>query len=80
MCSDGTKMLGNCNYFQAREVVLSDINKELVCDEKSYNALIQISGGSVVEYKNKEMKINTGECVFILVGFGKYNIKGNGVI
>ncbi len=80
VCSDGTKMLGSCDYFQVKEILLSGNAKEFVCDEKSYNALIQTSGESIVEYKNKEMKINAGECVFIPAGFGKYNIKGNGII
>lgn len=78
--TDGTKMLGSCDYFQVKEILLSDKAKEFVCDEKSYNALIQTSGESIVEYKNKEMKINAGECVFIPAGFGEYNIKGNGII
>lgn len=80
VCSDGTRMLGSCEYFQVKEITLSDKTKSFLCDEKSYNALIQTSGESRICYNNEEFKIRAGECVFIPAGFGKYNIKGNGTV
>jgi len=80
VCSDGTEMLGSCEYFQVRKIILSGKPKSFVCDEKSYNALVQTSGESVIEYKNSEIKVCAGECVFIPADLGKYSIKGNGVV
>lgn len=79
-CSDGTRMLGSCEYFQVKELSLSDRVKTFVCDEKSYNALIQTSGKSVLDFGKEEIKIQAGECVFLPAGFGEYKLKGNGVI
>jgi len=41
-----------------------------ICDEKSYNALVQTKGEGVISFKDEEVKISTGECVFIPAGSG----------
>ena len=36
----------------------------------SYNALVQTKGEGVISFKDEEVKISTGECVFIPAGSG----------
>ena len=79
-CSDGTRMIGSCEYFQVKELILSKNTYSLNCDERSYTVLLQTSGESVLSYGDKKINISAGEAVFLGAGFGKYNVEGSGIM
>lgn len=80
LCSDGTRMIGSCEYFQVKELILSKSTYSLNCDERSYTVLLQTSGESVLSYGDKKINISAGEAVFLGAGFGKYNVEGSGIM
>lgn len=79
LCSDGTRLLGSCEFFAVKEVKLSG-EKEFCADEKSYHALLVTEGDAVLSAENYNEKIVPGETVFIPAGVGKYTISGNATI
>lgn len=79
-CSDGTRMVGSCEYFQVKELAVSKSARKLSCDEKSYQALIQTSGESVIAYGDETVTIKAGETVFLPAGFGEYTVSGSGIM
>lgn len=79
LCSDNTKMIGNCQYFQVREITLNDEEYKLLSCEKSYHALIQTEGESTIVYDGGKEKLRAGECVFIPANSGEYYILGKGI-
>lgn len=79
-CSDGTRMVGSCEYFQVKELVLSAAARKFNCDEKSYQALIQTDGEAVLAFGEEKMTVKAGEVVFLPAGFGEYTVSGSGVM
>lgn len=78
-CSDGTKMIGSCEFFHVREVVLSE-KRSFCADEKSYHAIMQTEGSSVISWDGKNEKVTAGEVAFIPAGLGEYTVEGDGVV
>ena len=80
LCSDGTRMIGNCEYFQVKELKLTGKEHHLCCSEKSYQALIFPDGGAELSFGDESVEILPGEAVFIPAGFGEYSLKGKGTV
>ncbi|MBQ8808221.1 MAG: ROK family protein [Clostridia bacterium] len=80
VCSDSTRMVGSCEYFQVKELVLSKTPKKLCCSEKSYQALIQTDGEAKLCFGSEEVTVKAGETVFLPAGFGEYSVVGSGVM
>jgi len=78
-CSDGTRLLGSCEYFAVKEIKLSG-TKAFCADEKSYHALIVVNGETELTSKNGTQKIQTGETVFIPANMGEYFLSGKATI
>lgn len=72
---DGTRLLGNCDYFAVREINLLG-EKTLYADEKSYHALIVTDGEAKLVFKSKLQRLKTGETVFIPANVGEYSLCG----
>ena len=80
VCSDGTRLLGTCEYFQVKEIKLSKKPFSLIADEKSYIALIMTNGSATITYGEKTMEIAAGEVVFIPANMGAFEIDGDGIM
>lgn len=78
-CSDGTRLLGSCEYFAVKEIKLSE-NKTLFADEKSYHALIVAEGEAELKSECYYENIKAGETVFIPANLGKYSLCGKATI
>ena len=78
-CSDGTRLLGSCEYFAIKEIKLSG-SKTLVADEKSYHALMTVEGDAELVTENYAQKIKSGETVFIPASMGEYTLSGKATI
>ena len=78
-CSDGTRLLGSCEYFAVKEIKLSG-SKKLIADEKSYHALIVAEGEAALTTKNYAQNIKAGETVFIPAGMGEYLLCGKATV
>ena len=78
-CSDGTRLLGSCEYFAVKEIKLSKA-MTLCADEKSYHALIVVDGETELVTENYTQKIKSGETVFISANMGKYTLSGKATI
>ncbi len=71
LCSDGTRLLGSCEYFAVKEIKLSG-KKTLCADKRSYHALTVVSGSMLIN----GMPVALGETVFVSAGVGEYSIEG----
>ena len=78
-CSDGTRLLGSCEYFAVKELKFSGSNS-FNADEKSYHALIVTEGKAELKTENYCEVIKTGETVFIPASLGKYDLFGKATI
>jgi len=79
VCSDSTRLLGSCEYFAVKEIMLSKATT-LCADEKSYHALIVVDGETELATKNYAQKIKAGETVFIPANMGEYTLSGKATI
>ena len=79
LCSDGTRLLGSCEYFAVKELEISG-SKNLFADEKSYHALIAVDGEAELTTENYAQKIKAGETVFIPASMGGYTLSGKATI
>ena len=79
LCSDGTRLLGSCEYFAVKELEISG-SKNLFADEKSYHALIAVDGEAELTTENYTQKIKAGETVFIPASMGEYTLSGKATI
>ncbi len=77
--SDGTRLLGSCEYFAVKEIKFSG-TKTFVADEKSYHALIVVDGDAEIVTESYAKKIKAGETVFIPANMGKYTLSGKATI
>ncbi len=79
LCSDGSRLLGSCEYFSVKEFTVAD-SLSLNCSTRSYQSLIGVDG--VVELTNEDNNetISVGNTVFLPAGFGEYTLKGNGKV
>ena len=78
-CSDGTRLLGSCEYFAVKEIKLSG-SKNFIADEKSYHALMVVDGETELTTKDDTQKIKLGETVFIPANMGEYTLSGKATI
>ncbi len=79
-CSDGTRLIADCEYFCVKEAVLDKGAYAFCADENSYHALLQTDGESVITTKDEDITLNAGECLFIPAGFGEYRVSGTGTL
>ncbi len=79
ICSDGTRLLGSCEYFAVSEIKLNG-KKELFADEKSYHALIVTEGSAEIIYKDFHETLQAGETVFIPADAGEYTLNGKATL
>ncbi|MEE0867208.1 MAG: type I phosphomannose isomerase catalytic subunit [Clostridia bacterium] len=79
LCSDGTRLLGSCEYFAVKEIKLSG-SRTLLADEKSYHALMVTEGEAMLESADCSEKMKAGETVFIPAGLGEYSLKGEATV
>ena len=79
LCSDGTRLLGSCEYFAVKEL---PVNGEvtLECTERSYQALIGIEGDICIVADGICQPFAVAETIFVPAGFGEYTIKGTGKV
>ena len=78
-CSDGTRLLGSCEYFAVKEIKITG-TKTLCADEKSYHALIVADGETDLTTENYAQKIKAGETVFIPANMGEYSLSGKATV
>jgi len=78
-CSDGTRLLGSCEYFAVKEIKLSKATT-LYADEKSYHALIVVGGEVEITTEKYAQKIKAGETVFIPANMGEYTLSGKATV
>ena len=78
-CSDGTRLLGSCEFFSVKEVRLSG-EKTFCADEKSYHALVIVDGETELVSENYAQKVKAGETIFIPANMGEYTLSGKATI
>lgn len=78
-CSDGTRLLGSCEYFAVKEVRLKG-NKTFVADEKSYHAIIVTEGSLELSCEGYAEKLSAGQTVFIPANIGEYTLSGKATV
>ena len=78
-CADGTRLIAACEYFCVKEVPLT-AEYTFLADQKSYHALLQTHGESLVSTKSEDITLKAGECLFIPAGMGEYSLKGSGTV
>ena len=79
LCSDGTRLIGSCEYFAVKELRLNG-EKKLFAGEKSYQALMVVDGTAELTSGNYTDKIHLGETVFIPANMGEYKLSGKATI
>lgn len=79
VCSDGTRILGSCDYFVVREIKL-DGKKSLLADERTYHALIVTDGKLDIIGKDFCINMSAGETVFIPAAMGEYKLEGKATV
>ena len=78
-CSDGTRLLGSCEYFAVKEVKLSG-KKTFVADEKSYHAIIVTEGNAELSCEDYSEKLTAGQTVFVPAALGEYTLSGKATV
>ncbi len=78
-CSDGTRLLGSCEYFAVKEMTLSG-KKSLFADEKSYTAFVVTEGEATLATKDFAQTLKAGETVFIPANMGEYELSGKATL
>ncbi len=79
LCSDGTRLLGSCEFFAVKEIKLNG-EKTFLADEKSYHALIVTDGSAELICNDFHETLHAGETVFIPASAGEYIIKGTAAL
>ncbi len=79
LCSDGTRLIGSCEFFNVKEVKLSG-EKTFFADEKSYHAILCTEGKLTLKAEGYEEVIKAGETVFIPANMGEYTLFGKATI
>lgn len=78
-CSDGTRLIGSCEYFAVKELKLNGA-KTFTADEKSYHALIVTDGAAELTCGGYRDKLPAGQTVFIPAGTGEYTLSGKATV
>ncbi len=79
VCSDGSRLLGSCEYFAVKELKIKG-KKELFCDEKSYHALMVVKGNLELKTETESVSVNLGETVFLPANMGAYTLVGTATV
>ncbi len=79
LCSDGSRLLGSCEFFAVKEFKLNK-TQTLVADEKSYHALIVTEGCVEVSCNGFCESLCKGETMFIPAGAGEYTLCGKATV
>ncbi len=78
-CSDGSRLLGSCEYFQTKEFTI-DGSSVFCADNGSYHALINVGGSFKIKKDEETLDFGIGETVFIPAGAGEYELFGKGTV
>lgn len=78
-CSDGTRLLGSCEFFAVKELKLNG-KKALNADAKSYHALIVTDGELEIRSGAAIERVTKGETLFIPAGLGEYTLTGKATL
>jgi len=78
-CSDGTRLLGSCEYFAVKEIKLKG-NKTFTADEKSYHALVVTEGKVEISCEGYTETLAAGHTVFIPANMGEYTLSGKATV
>ena len=79
VCADGSRLIGCCEYFSVKELKVNG-TKELLCDEKSYHALMVVNGSVALKTADETIIIKTGETVFLPADLGAYMLDGSATV
>ena len=79
LCSDGTRLIGSCGFFNVKEVKISG-EKTFIADETSYHALLCVNGEAVLNANDYSETIKMGETVFIPANMGEYTLSGKATV
>ncbi len=79
LCSDGTRLLGSCEYFAGKEIKLKG-SKIFIADEKSYHALTVTEGEAELSCEGYAETLTAGQTVFIPANLGAYTLSGKATI
>ena len=74
-CSDGSRLLGSCDYFAVKELKISG-KRLLSADARSSHALTVVSGSVSVD----GLPVALGETVFVPAGKGDYTVEGKATV
>ncbi len=74
-CSDGTRLLGSCPYFQVKELKVNGATEQ-ICYPESYQCLMAVEG--TVSVNGEPLQV--GETLFLPANFGAYTVEGNGTL
>lgn len=77
--SDGTKILGCCEYFCVKQINVCG-TKTLFADEKSYHALLVTEGAAELLCEGYNEKLSKGQTVFIPANMGEYTLSGKATV
>lgn len=79
VCSDGTRILASCDYFEVKEIKVNG-EKTLIADEKSYHALIVTEGDVELYCEGYSETLTAGQTVFIPANLGEYTLSGKATV
>lgn len=79
VCSDGTRLLGSCEYFAVKELKLAG-KRTLCADKSSYHAIIAVDGDARICAGEQCISISLGETVFVPAGLGEYTLDGEATL
>ena len=65
ICSDGGRLIGECEYFITKEYTLSATEAEIIADKSTFKALSAISGSGKITQGGKDYSFNAGESYFM---------------
>ena len=79
VCSDGTRLLASCKYFEVKEVKL-DGEKKFIADDKSYHALVVTEGDAEPSCEDYSETLPVGQTVFVPANLGEYILSGKATV
>jgi len=75
LCSDGTRLLASCAYFQVKEWAVNGTACG-DCTPESYQCLMAVEGELTVA----GLSLSAGETAFLPAGMGPYTVEGKGTL
>lgn len=77
--SDGVRVLGSCDYFEVKEITVSN-TKTLCADETSYHVVLVAEGSVELADTHVTTTLKMGETAFLPAGLGEYTLSGNATV